>query len=188
MKRMTSPIIAKQISDLNAKLSNCSIETKSSKYLLILDLNGTLIDRKTSQDRRRLPSLLSPLPIPEYILSGAHIYLRPHLDQFIDEILSKFSVAVWTSATPKNARPMVHGIFGDRLDKLEFVWDRQRCTLVPGPGHESKKELSRIWKDPIINKDGRWNPVSSWLLLNFILFYFLRSFILIILFFLNENY
>ncbi|KAJ3217242.1 hypothetical protein HDU67_008264 [Dinochytrium kinnereticum] len=139
----------------------------ANPILLVLDLNGTLIDRLvTSTDKalaRQNP--LCPL-VPDFHLNGARVYLRPYLDRFLDDLFQEFKVAVWTSATTKNSVPLVQNIFGKRCKQLAFHWDRSRCDLVSeiGNPYGSVKNLEKVWLDSTVNAGGIWSEKNTLLI------------------------
>ncbi|KAI8620922.1 HAD-like domain-containing protein [Chytriomyces sp. MP71] len=138
--------------------------------LIVLDLNGTLLDRLTKGPERSAANKNPLRPKePDYSLNRCKIYLRPYLDVFLKFLLENFHVAAWTSATPKNAHPMVDFIFepfGGRAC-LEFAWDRDSCIPEPIPGspYNTVKDLSRIWRlDADAPISGGWTRHNTILL------------------------
>ncbi|KAI8828782.1 HAD-like domain-containing protein [Chytriomyces cf. hyalinus JEL632] len=96
------------------------------KLLVVLDLNGTLVDRLTKQHERKMASQNALCPKhSDLTLERCRVFLRPYLDVFLRFLLDNFHVAVWTSAVSKNAHPMTEFImepFGG-AEALEFVWN-----------------------------------------------------------------
>ncbi|TPX40247.1 hypothetical protein SeMB42_g04120 [Synchytrium endobioticum] len=117
------------------------------RILVILDLNGTIIDRVKDRADRKLASANPHCPEPHFTSNAARIYLRPHLEFFLSALFSNFTVAAWTSAQPSNAVPMARGVFGRHFDKLAFVWDRTHCSAVREgrKDHSSIKDLTKVW-------------------------------------------
>ncbi|KAJ3234382.1 hypothetical protein HDU78_005876 [Chytriomyces hyalinus] len=122
------------------------------KLLVVLDLNGTLVDRLTKQHERRMASQNALCPKQsDLTLERCRVFLRPYLDVFLRFLLDNFHVAVWTSAISKNAHPMTEFIiepFGG-AEALEFVWDRDQCILDPIPKKpfNTIKDLRLIWRE-----------------------------------------
>src|SRR5688572_23717435 len=87
------------------------------RLLLVLDLDETLIHASES----RL-SQAADYELPPYF-----IYRRPGLAEFLSAVSPAFRLAVWTSSSPAYARAVCPLIFPD-LQRLEFVWARDRCT------------------------------------------------------------
>ncbi|KAI8830329.1 HAD-like domain-containing protein [Chytriomyces cf. hyalinus JEL632] len=121
------------------------------KLLIVLDLNGTLIDRLSKGPERKLANANPLCPRDaDLTLNQNRVFLRPYLDVFLKYLLENFHVAAWTSATPKNAHPLTEFIFepfgGSKC--LELVWDRERCIIEPTPTNKynSVKDLAIIWR------------------------------------------
>ncbi|KAI9338203.1 HAD-like domain-containing protein [Obelidium mucronatum] len=160
------------------------------KLLIVLDLNGTLIDRLAKGPERTLANRNPLCPKePDLTLNGNKVFLRPYLDVFLQFLFDNFHVSAWTSATPKNSVPLVDFIFEPfgGAAPLDFVWDRTKCIIEPAPGKEynSVKDLTRIWLDKstrrnkspsvasgeednveqeseeFVNKEGIWNQHNT---------------------------
>jgi TFIIF-interacting CTD phosphatase-like protein len=87
------------------------------RKLLILDLDETL-----------LFATENPLARPEAFRVGPYyVYLRPHVEPFLEWCASQFQVAVWTASSEDYAEAVVRRVFGS-LDSIEFLWARRRCT------------------------------------------------------------
>jgi len=94
----------------------------SSRKLLVLDLNGTLLLR-SSHRLRSTPGLRSVHPRP--FLSALRAYLfAPCTRIWLD-------VMVWSSAQPHSVADMIGKAFGDDRDKLLAVWARDTLGLAP---------------------------------------------------------
>ncbi|ORX94897.1 HAD-like protein [Basidiobolus meristosporus CBS 931.73] len=110
----------------------------SNKNLLVLDLNGTLLIRNKKSKA---------------------IYLRPHVPEFIDFILSKFSVLVWSSAMPVNVDRMVVHVFEQRHSQLFDIWNRTHLRLSR-EAYKKKvdviKDLSWVWE-----RYPQWNGTNT---------------------------
>ncbi|HEX7813665.1 HAD family hydrolase [Dyella sp.] len=88
-----------------------------ARHLLILDLDETLVHA------RRTPLHHAPHhQIPPYVL-----YLRPGVEAFLERVMELFEVAVWTSSSSGYAHAVTRLLFKD-IDRLAFVWTRDRCT------------------------------------------------------------
>lgn len=93
-----------------------------SKKLLILDLDETLIHGAQKQLDR--PA--------DYVCEWCHLYLRPHVREFIEFCFDHFRVAVWSTASMDHIQMSLQQIGADNRP-YEFVWDIERCTLVIDP-------------------------------------------------------
>ncbi|KAJ3189244.1 hypothetical protein HDU85_002869 [Gaertneriomyces sp. JEL0708] len=133
------------------------------KILLILDLNGTLLERVTPKHRPAANANPRCPPVPDFVLARAHAYFRPYLDAFLEGIFKHYAVAAWTSANPKNAQPMTQAIFGHYTPQLAFGWDRTHCSDVRNSfrDHSCRKDLYNVWHDPVVNREGIWNEKNT---------------------------
>ena len=119
--------------------------------LIVLDLNGTLLDRKRNTKTWKL---------------------RPHLKAFIDYCFKQHSVVVWSSAKPENVALMCSAIFNRQQRKEVLLeWGRD-CLGLSNLEYWTKvqcyKRLETIWSDDSCQKrhpkarDGaRWNQSNT---------------------------
>lgn len=142
---------------------------KKDGILFILDLNGTLLHRITRSHLVRVAKEHANYRPPNCVVNGNPIFFRPGHCDFLQRLLGLGQVAVWTSAMPKNAHPMVMHTFNGLLTKdminryrrpsdgpwregpheLLFVWSQDRCDTRRAPGQEKpefRKDLERAWK------------------------------------------
>lgn len=98
--------------------------------LLILDMDETLIHTEDNS----LPDSSYDFKFP---LGGGgwsndekwyYTKKRPFLDEFLKYAFDNFKVAVWTAGSRDYATSVMNGI-GIDIDKLEFFWTRERCTI-----------------------------------------------------------
>lgn len=92
----------------------------SDKKLLILDVDETLIHARTSPLDRA----------PDFTVFDYHVYKRPFLDQFLQEIQADFKIAFWSSASDDYVEKIVDTIYPGSNPR-EFAWGRTRCTPKP---------------------------------------------------------
>jgi TFIIF-interacting CTD phosphatase-like protein len=93
--------------------------------LLILDLDETLMWATEVPMERA----------PDFTIGPFFCYKRPYVGEFLGYCLSSFKVAVWSSST--YAYEAVQALFPP-ANRLEFVFDRRRCTRVMNP--ETREE------------------------------------------------
>lgn len=103
--------------------------------LVILDLNGTLIYRKT----RKFPPQFSK---------------RVHLNQFLDTLMSKHKVMIWSSSQPKTVAAICDKLFSQtQRQQLVAEWGRDKLNLTTSQ-YKAKvqvyKTLETLWADPMI--------------------------------------
>jgi len=87
--------------------------------LLVLDLDETLIYATTRE--REQPA--------DFRVGAYYVYKRPHVDRFLALCMARFTIGVWTSASPLYAAGVVRHLF-TAPDQLRFVWAADRCTRV----------------------------------------------------------
>ncbi|XP_048135646.1 uncharacterized protein LOC115726611 [Rhodamnia argentea] len=136
----------------------------SRKKLLILDLNGLLVDILQNVRGRCEPDL---------IVSRQAVFKRPFVDDFLQYCFEKFAVGVWSSKTRINLDPIVHFLMGDSKGKLLFCWDRSHCTITELTTVENRnkplvlKELRKLWDEHKPNlpwEKGAYNESNTLLL------------------------
>ncbi|OWM83724.1 uncharacterized protein LOC116203989 [Punica granatum] len=136
----------------------------SRKKLLILDLNGLLVDVVPSFRGRRKPDML---------LSGKYVFKRPFIKDFLQFCFERFAVAIWSSRTKKNIDLLINFLFGDSREKLVFCWHQSQCTQTKFTTIENKdkplvlKELRRVWEklEPALPwEKGEYNESNTLLL------------------------
>ncbi|UOQ64974.1 HAD family hydrolase [Hymenobacter volaticus] len=89
----------------------------TDKLLLILDLDETLIHASTKELDR--PA--------DFTLFDYHIYIRPHLTEFLIGCSHHFRLAIWSSASDDYVAEVTKHIVPASIP-LDFVWGRSRCT------------------------------------------------------------
>ena len=85
--------------------------------LLILDIDETLIHSTVDELDRKA----------DFTIYRYHVYKRPFLEEFLDQVKDDFLLAVWSSASDDYVEEIVKRIIPEEI-KLEFVWGRSRCT------------------------------------------------------------
>lgn len=104
----------------------------SRPLLIILDLNGTLIYRK----HRKLPPSFAK---------------RAGLDEFLDTLMGKYKVMIWSSSQPETVNAVCEKLFpGKKRKALVAEWGRDKFGLSKSQ-YKSKiqvyKTLDTIWKN-----------------------------------------
>ncbi|MFS8031832.1 putative protein-serine/threonine phosphatase [Helianthus anomalus] len=137
--------------------------TRSTKTLLILDVNGLLVD------------VIHPPPKdckPDIKISRRAIFKRPFLDDFLGFCFERFDVAIWSSRTRKILDPVVDYLLGDLKKKLVFIWDLSHCTNSSDRSLENYhkfivfKKLGKIWEGNgrIASENGYYDELNTLLL------------------------
>lgn len=98
------------------------MENSSSKPLLILDLDETLIFGSEQRLNRE----------PDFRIGPFYLYKRPHLDQFLKSVARLYEVAIWSSASEDYVDGISHHLM-PMVGPLRFVWSRARCVQRLNP-------------------------------------------------------
>lgn len=98
--------------------------SQKKQFLIVLDLNGTLLCRikKSSEKQRLRANPYAPKEV-SFLCNTNQVYLRPHISAFLDSVFTMphIAVAVWTSAQRQNAVPLCEMVFGKKfMPKLVF--------------------------------------------------------------------
>ncbi|MCL7044597.1 hypothetical protein MKW94_013987, partial [Papaver nudicaule] len=102
--------------------------TSTDKKLLVLDLNGLLVD-----------------------IGKKSCTKRPYCDEFLKFCFENFHVGVWSSRKKSNVNKVVKYVMGDMKENLLFCWDVSHCTetgfKVIGEWYKPLvlKELKKLW-------------------------------------------
>ncbi|KAI1262433.1 HAD-like domain-containing protein [Xylariaceae sp. FL1019] len=121
--------------------------------LVVFDLNGTLLQRPN----RKRPT---------------EFYLRPFAHEFLKYCIDHFTVAIWSSARPKNVYEMANNFLTpEERSKVIAVWGRDRFGLTRSD-YETRvqcyKRLTLLWDDPIVAAShpdaangGKWSQFNT---------------------------
>ena len=135
--------------------------------MLVLDLNGLLVDRRMSPFENPVDGTKVA---PDAKFGKFYIYNRPHMRSFVEWASEHFTVGVWSSAQHHNARTLVNHVWGKQRDRLAFVWGQDRCTHVgamdPNAGQTRSKpillkDLRALWA---VSSYARFGPNNTLLL------------------------
>ncbi|KAK9996265.1 hypothetical protein SO802_020951 [Lithocarpus litseifolius] len=150
-----------QISDPSPKRA---LMDSSRKKLLILDVNGLLLDI--------VPYAPSGY-ISDAIISMKPVFKRPFCDGFLQFCFDRFVVGVWSSRTKRNMDRLIDFLLGDSKHKLVFCWDQSHCTSTGFNTIENRekplllKELRKLWEKLEPNlpwEKGDYNEANTLLL------------------------
>ncbi|XXG55538.1 hypothetical protein AAC387_Pa03g3188 [Persea americana] len=138
--------------------------TCSRRKLLILDLNGLLVDMINFQSNWRRP---------DTIIGGRLVYKRPFCDGFLKFCFERFNVGIWSSRTRRNMEAVVDFLMRDDKHKILFFWDQSQCTETGFSTVENSskplflKELKKIWDKEVPTlpwEKGDYTPSNTLLL------------------------
>ncbi|KAJ6707527.1 HALOACID DEHALOGENASE-LIKE HYDROLASE (HAD) SUPERFAMILY PROTEIN [Salix viminalis] len=113
------------------------------KKLLILDINGVLVDIVSSPPKGHIADIK---------IAKRAIFRRPFCFDFLNFCFERFEVGIWSSRTRKNVDSVIEFAMGDMQKKLLFCWDLSKCTATQFRTLENRhkplvfKELRRIWE------------------------------------------
>ncbi|XP_010683895.2 uncharacterized protein LOC104898504 [Beta vulgaris subsp. vulgaris] len=127
------------------KLESLSI---SKKKLLVLDLNGLLIQRAHKCNKSEIPLNRRP----DGVYGQRLVYRRPFLEEFLKFCLERFEVGIWSSAKESNVDGILECAFKGLRSSFLFVWDQNKCSDSGFKSLEKKckpiffKELKKLWQ------------------------------------------
>ncbi|KAF2672456.1 HAD-like protein, partial [Microthyrium microscopicum] len=127
-----------------------SVRPTRQRLLIVMDLNGTLLERTNFK---------------------SNFVPRQNLSSFLAYLLVHHNIMIWSSSKPENVKNMVNQLFPGTQNQLVGVWSRDHLRLTPAQ-YNSKvqvyKQLSWIWTDPSLSKrhpEGEiWNQTNTVLL------------------------
>ncbi|KAF8408224.1 hypothetical protein HHK36_007369 [Tetracentron sinense] len=136
----------------------------SRRNLLILDLNGLLVD---------IVIFVPDGYKPDKKIAGKALFKRPFCDDFLKFCFERFDVGVWSSRMKRNVDSVVDFLMGDMKNNLLFCWDQSHCTETGYNTVENRhkplvlKELHKLWEKHESNlpwEKGEYNESNTLLL------------------------
>ncbi|KAK9748136.1 hypothetical protein RND81_02G038300 [Saponaria officinalis] len=124
---------------------------KSRRKLLVLDVNGLLVDVVAIYPARFKP---------DFILARKGVFKRPFCDDFLRFCFKNFDVGIWSSRTMQNLTTAVDFLMKNTKNKLLFCWHQSHCTNTGYKTIENRdkplvlKELKKLWENK--NNDLPW--------------------------------
>ncbi|KAE8649334.1 hypothetical protein Csa_014436 [Cucumis sativus] len=134
------------------------------KKLLVLDINGVLVDIVSPPPKERKADIS---------IARHAVFRRPFYLDFMKFCFERFEIGIWSSRNRKNVSRMVDYLLGDMKHKLLFCWDLSHCAASKFKTLENKhkrvvfKQLRRLWEkqDPNLPwKEGEYNESNTLLL------------------------
>ncbi|RDX65422.1 hypothetical protein CR513_55921, partial [Mucuna pruriens] len=134
------------------------------KKLIVLDINGLLVDIVSSPPKYRKA---------DATIGRRAIFKRPFYIQFLNFCFEKFEVGVWSSRAKKNIDCIIDYLMGNMKERLLFCWDLSQCTETSFKTLENKykplvfKDLRKIWEKHDSNlpwEKGYYNESNTLLL------------------------
>ncbi|KAI9881359.1 MAG: hypothetical protein M1830_003366 [Pleopsidium flavum] len=119
--------------------------------LLVVDLNGTLVERKKGTSR---------------------FVARPNLARFLNYVFANHTLIIWSSAHPDNVTKVCQSLFSeDQRRKVVGEWGRDTLGLTAAQFKEKVqvyKRLDKIWQNetlrhthPEADKGGKWDQSNT---------------------------
>jgi TFIIF-interacting CTD phosphatase-like protein len=128
----------------------------NKKFNIILDLDQTLISAENydyfikdgEKSKEEYISRDNKTKLDYVEMDKDYIvYLRPGLDEFLDEIFSKYNVSIWTAASKNYAMFIIDKVIlpdNKPKRKLEYVFFSYHCDeSIKNKG--KSKDLSMLW-------------------------------------------
>ncbi|XP_058009402.1 uncharacterized protein LOC110657698 [Hevea brasiliensis] len=154
-------VLSESLASLSIRPPACHLKKK----LLVLDLNGLLVDIVSSPPKGFKADIR---------IRRQAIFARPFCLDFLNFCFERFEVGIWSSRMKKNMDNIVDYLMGDMKRKLMFCWDVSHCTMTRYNTLENKhkplvfKELRRIWEkhDPELPWEKGFYDESNTLLID----------------------
>lgn len=132
------------------RLAGLRIEDESKnkkRRLIVLDLNGLLIFRVFARDKGNYAHHLAT----SHKVNDFFVWKRPHVDAFLDWLMDRYAVGIWSSAMHHNVDKLIAWTLGEeRRKRLVFEWDQTKCPQEKHPTHKHKplflKPLASLWE------------------------------------------
>eukprot|EP00180_Rhodochaete_pulchella_P000382 Plantae.Rhodophyta-Rhodochaete_pulchella.ctg12672.p1 GENE.Plantae.Rhodophyta-Rhodochaete_pulchella.ctg12672~~Plantae.Rhodophyta-Rhodochaete_pulchella.ctg12672.p1 ORF type:complete len:279 (+),score=14.46 Plantae.Rhodophyta-Rhodochaete_pulchella.ctg12672:1045-1881(+) len=144
-----------------ADSSTMSTHLSPPRRLVLLDLNGILLFRCPPRGNGTAPR---PTHMPHDMKQkNNYVYFRPHARSFVEYMLHKFDVGIWSSARKDNIDGMLNRLLTqEQRGRLVLVWGQEHCRRVEG-AHSLEnprkplfvKELFHVFNHPHFS--GRFN-------------------------------
>ena len=128
---------------------------KKRTPLLVLDLNGLLVDRiyiRNARERQQFLKKVSDEKITRPQRSGDFlVFLRPGCKDFLRFVMRDFDVAIWSSARKRNIHPILKLLFTPSSRRqLHAIYGQEECQKMDNPNSEHKplfiKDLRSLWE------------------------------------------
>jgi hypothetical protein len=134
------------------------------RKLLVLDVNGLLVHRayKAKPKEYSRP--------PDAVLGEFSVFLRPHALSFVGWAMENFNVAVWCTATERNAVPLVDMLFAGESERPVVLLHGGDCRQL-GIDHPDKpgkplvcKRLADLWACAEVVSRGPYSAANTLIL------------------------
>ncbi|MCA9535879.1 MAG: HAD family hydrolase [Myxococcales bacterium] len=104
----------------------------SVEKLVVLDLDETLVHSSPTRLGRD----------PDHHVLGYHVYERPGVREFLNDVFTHFAVGIWTASTASYAGEILSRLTD--ISRFRFVWSREHCSIAKHPATRSFDLLKDI--------------------------------------------
>lgn len=125
-----------------------------TELLVVLDLHGLLCERVSREGAKKRGEREAAFAQRRPAITQRYnqVWLRPRLRDFLNYLVRRHSIAVWSSAALHNVSSLLDDI-GDQCGlrdvlqrEIRFVWGRDRCKPdFETGGYATMKLLSDLW-------------------------------------------
>ncbi|CAD6214561.1 unnamed protein product [Miscanthus lutarioriparius] len=131
------------------------------KKLLILDLNGLLVDINEDYHNAHMADAKVRRKL---------VFRRPYCDDFLNFCALNFELGIWSSRKKENVDSLVNIVMSEFKPCLLFCWDLSKCTFTGHKTLENKhkplvlKELRKLWnmEEPDLPwEEGDYSPSNT---------------------------
>lgn len=117
------------------------------RNLLILDLNGLLIDMYKIEDYK---DNMYDFSIPNKF----YVYKRPYIHIFLEYVFLHFDIAIWSSITNEDTKEICKNILSnEQFNKLKFIASRENCRVIESFYQYEKTVYLKKLNDILKNTD-----------------------------------
>ena len=121
--------------------------TQHEKINIILDIDETLLSAIPTEDIdfekiKNKANKVKYEPMEGYYI----LFLRPHLEKFLDFLFENFNVSIWTAASKDYALYVIDKIIlnGNPKRKIDYIFFSYHCNASKKL-KKSTKDLSMLW-------------------------------------------
>lgn len=109
------------------------------RVCVVLDLDETLVHSSFTPPHDTAADLVVPLTLPDKSTHDIYVCKRPGVDVFLERVLARFEVVIFTASLPSYADPVIN--FLDLNGRIKHRLYRDACVFLQGL---YIKDLSRL--------------------------------------------
>ncbi len=118
------------------------------RKLLILDIDHTLLFATENFKLLSYPNLK-----PDVSIDNLNLYLRPHLNEFLDEVNNKYDLALWTMGNLRYCLKIKELIFEQLNINLKFTYSQYDSEFDSEGSYKNINKVLNYNKSSIICLD-----------------------------------